>query len=167
MITLVLGGARSGKSRHAEGLAAGFAARTYIATAETFDDEMRQRAARHQLDRGCGWRTLEAPYDLIAALKAADGPGGFILIDCVTLWLNNLMYVGREVAEEVAALAAALPAVRARLEPCSASSASVCRARVSPPLTPSGPSFASGEWRQVVQNTISRMRGLAVPLKPC
>lgn len=108
-VTLVLGGARSGKSRYAEGLAAAaMGPRTYIATAEAFDDEMRARIARHRTDRaGEGWVTVEAPLDPVAALRRASG---FVLIDCVTVWLGNLMHHQRDIGVSVADLCAALAA---------------------------------------------------------
>jgi adenosylcobinamide kinase/adenosylcobinamide-phosphate guanylyltransferase len=101
-ITLVLGGARSGKSRYAEGLARRHKGRpTYIATAEITDDEMRHRIARHREDRGDRWRTIEAPLDLIAALRKSDGPKCFTLIECLSVWINNLIYHGKDVAGEI------------------------------------------------------------------
>jgi adenosylcobinamide kinase / adenosylcobinamide-phosphate guanylyltransferase len=92
-LTLVLGGARSGKSRHAESLstAKAYAARHYIATAQAFDAEMTARIAQHKVQRGNGWITHEEPLQLADALSAADGPNHFILVDCLTLWLSNLM----------------------------------------------------------------------------
>ena len=86
---LVLGGARSGKSCHAQALAEAIApARLYIATAQAFDAEMRDRIAHHQSDRDASWTTIEAPHDLPAAIRArADAP--VILVDCLTLWLSN------------------------------------------------------------------------------
>ena len=110
---LVLGGARSGKSRHAESLAAG--ERVYIATAEAWDDEMRQRIARHQVQRGEGWRTIEAPLDLVATLRAEDKAGRFLLVDCLTIWISNLMHHERDVEKEIEQLAAVLKALKARL----------------------------------------------------
>ncbi len=90
MLTLVLGGARSGKSRLAQELAESLApSRVYVATAEPLDEEMQRRIARHRADRGPSWRTIEAPTDLMGALDAAR-PGEAILIDCLTLWLSNL-----------------------------------------------------------------------------
>ena len=86
--TLVLGGARSGKSRFAEGLLSGERERTYLATGRAWDDEMRERIARHRADRGEGWRTVEEPIDLVGALRAASGA---VLVDCLTLWVTNLM----------------------------------------------------------------------------
>lgn len=93
-VTLVLGGARSGKSRHAEGLAAIHAERTYIATAEVTDAEMQDRIARHRAQRGDGWMTVEAPLDLAGALADARG---FVLADCITVWIGNLMHHGEDV----------------------------------------------------------------------
>ena len=105
---LVLGGVRSGKSRHAETLVeAGPPPWHYIATAEALDDEMRRRIEAHRKRRGDGWRTVEAPLDLAAALNAvpADEPA---LVDCLTLWLSNLMLkespVGPAADELIAAL---------------------------------------------------------------
>ena len=112
--TLVLGGARSGKSRFAEGLAKGLeGSRTYIATAEPFDEEMRQRIARHREQRaGEGWTTIEAPLDPAAALRGAEG---FVLLDCVTVWLGNLMHHGRDIPKSIDSLLAALAETRARV----------------------------------------------------
>ncbi|MXP64160.1 bifunctional adenosylcobinamide kinase/adenosylcobinamide-phosphate guanylyltransferase [Roseomonas sp. M0104] len=107
--TLVLGGARSGKSRHAEALIARHPAPwAYVATAEAWDDEMRDRIAAHQARRGADWRTLHAPLDLAAALGAAEARPA--LVDCLTLWLTNLMLGGHDVVAATAALEAALDA---------------------------------------------------------
>ena len=107
--TLVLGGARSGKSRYAEELlAAHDGARTYIATAEARDAEMAARIAEHQARRGPGWRTVEQPLDLVGALEVYCGPKGAVLVDCLTLWLSNLMAASRDIAAETAGLTAAL-----------------------------------------------------------
>ena len=101
-ITLVLGGGRSGKSRYAEGLARRHQGQpTYIATAEITDDEMRDRIARHCEGRGNRWRTIEAPLDLVAALRKVDGPKSFTLIECLSVWINNLLYHGKDVAGEI------------------------------------------------------------------
>jgi adenosylcobinamide kinase/adenosylcobinamide-phosphate guanylyltransferase len=112
--TLVLGGARSGKSRFAESLAAGFEGpKTYIATAQPFDDEMRQRIARHRDQRaGGGWTTIEGPLDPAAAIRDAEG---FVLLDCVTVWLGNLMHHERDIAAAVAELCGVLEETRARV----------------------------------------------------
>jgi adenosylcobinamide kinase/adenosylcobinamide-phosphate guanylyltransferase len=88
---LVLGGARSGKTRRALAIAGGYAGPVYIATAETRDSEMQDRIARHRAERGPEWTTVEAPLDLCGALLKSDAPGKAILVDCLTLWLSNLM----------------------------------------------------------------------------
>lgn len=86
---LVLGGARSGKSRHAQAVAeTRGGALVFIATAQAFDDEMRDRITRHQADRDDRWRTVEAPLDLPEALA---GTAGVVLVDCLTLWASNLL----------------------------------------------------------------------------
>ena len=104
-LTLVLGGARSGKSRHAEALVTrGPPPWTYIATAQAFDDEMRDRIAVHQARRSSGWSTAEAPFDLPDAL-GAPGPA---LVDCLTLWLSNLLLAGHDVDAAMIALERAL-----------------------------------------------------------
>ena len=111
-ITLVLGGARSGKSRFAEAhLTRAPAPWIYVATAQAFDDEMRARVAAHQARRQEGWRTIEAPLDLAGALLAE--PTTPLLVDCLTLWLTNLMLGGHDVQSATAALQAALTRRRA------------------------------------------------------
>lgn len=96
-LVLVLGGARSGKSRHAEGLIESHPGPfRYIATAQAFDDEMRERIAEHRARRGRQWQTIEAPLDLADALSNA-GEGHPVLVDCLTLWLTNVMLGGRDV----------------------------------------------------------------------
>jgi adenosylcobinamide kinase/adenosylcobinamide-phosphate guanylyltransferase len=93
-VTFVLGGCRSGKSRYALEAARKLPAgqRIFIATAVAFDDEMRQRVARHQAERGREWHTVEAPVELPAALDAhAREPENVVLVDCLTFWVNNLL----------------------------------------------------------------------------
>jgi adenosylcobinamide kinase / adenosylcobinamide-phosphate guanylyltransferase len=105
-LTLVLGGARSGKSRFAEGLVMRTAPPwTYVATAEAFDDEMTERIAHHRERRDANWQTLDAPHDLAAAVGTLAGPA---LIDCLTLWLSNVMLAGGDVEAESERLLAAL-----------------------------------------------------------
>ncbi|KAA2211815.1 bifunctional adenosylcobinamide kinase/adenosylcobinamide-phosphate guanylyltransferase [Teichococcus oryzae] len=105
--TLVLGGARSGKSRHAEALIARHPAPwAYIATAEAWDDEMRARIAEHRARRGAEWTTIDAPLDLPAALAEAGARP--VLVDCLTLWLTNLMLGEHDIAAAGAGLRAAL-----------------------------------------------------------
>ncbi len=104
-MTLVLGGARSGKSTHAEELAT----RTlhgatphpavYIATAEAGDVEMATRIMAHRARRGVGWTTIEEPLKLAEALEAADAHDQPVLVDCLTLWLSNLMHAEADVDE--------------------------------------------------------------------
>ncbi len=108
---LVLGGARSGKSAYAQGLAESASPeRIYLATAQAGDREMTARIARHQADRGHGWTTVEEPLALADALAAAR-PGRATLVDCLTLWLSNLMLAGRDVGAEIARLAEAVGAL--------------------------------------------------------
>lgn len=88
-LTFLLGGARSGKSAHAERLIERLPAPwLYIATAQAFDDEMRERIRQHRERRGDGWQTVDAPLDLVAALNAVPD-GQPVLVDCLTLWLTN------------------------------------------------------------------------------
>ena len=109
-LTLVLGGARSGKSRHAEALVEALPAPwTYIATAQAYDDEMRARIAEHRARRSRDWRTVDAPVALPEAIRNAPARQP-ILVDCLTLWLSNLMHAGRDVTAETAKLTAALQA---------------------------------------------------------
>jgi adenosylcobinamide kinase/adenosylcobinamide-phosphate guanylyltransferase len=108
-ITLILGGARSGKSRHAERLVERAAeSGTYCATAEPGDDEMAARIAAHRARRGGFWRTVEAPLALPEAIRAESRADRPVLVDCLTLWLTNAMLAGREIEAEVAALVGAL-----------------------------------------------------------
>jgi adenosylcobinamide kinase / adenosylcobinamide-phosphate guanylyltransferase len=111
-ITLVLGGARSGKSDHAEALARTTGLpRVYIATAEPSDDEMAARIARHRADRaGDGWTTIEAPLDLAGAMARESRPGRIVLADCLTIWLSNTMLAGRDPSDAQEALLATLTA---------------------------------------------------------
>jgi adenosylcobinamide kinase/adenosylcobinamide-phosphate guanylyltransferase len=91
LMTLVLGGARSGKSRYAEWLIATYPPPwIYIATAEARDDEMAERIAAHKARRAAGWRTVEAPHDLAGAIEVAAADDA-VLVDCLTFWLSNLM----------------------------------------------------------------------------
>ncbi|PPD15029.1 MAG: bifunctional adenosylcobinamide kinase/adenosylcobinamide-phosphate guanylyltransferase [Methylobacterium sp.] len=104
--TLVLGGARSGKSGFAERLAreSGLV-RIYIATAQGFDEEMRARIARHKADRaGDGWETIEEPIALPDAIRREAERNRVLLVDCLTLWLSNVMLAEADVALAQAAL---------------------------------------------------------------
>lgn len=113
MIELVLGGARSGKSRYAaQRAAASGLPVTLIATAEALDEEMAARIARHRAERPPHWRTAEAPRDLARQIAALARPGRCTIIDCLTLWLSNLMSLAEVDADilagEVGAVIAAL-----------------------------------------------------------
>ncbi len=110
---LILGGARSGKSRFAEAIVArtGLPA-VYIATAEIRDDEMAERIARHRDRRGPDWTTVEEPLALPDRLLTLAEPGLVVLVDCLTLWLSNLMEAERAVALEAARRAAVLAEAR-------------------------------------------------------
>jgi adenosylcobinamide kinase/adenosylcobinamide-phosphate guanylyltransferase len=111
-VTLVLGGARSGKSTFAEELAARRGPGVYLATGAAGDAEMAERIRLHRERRGPAWRTVEEPLDLVAALTRHAAPGHAVLVDCLTLWLSNLMGAGRDVAAETARLTGALPRLR-------------------------------------------------------
>lgn len=107
-LRLIIGGARSGKSAHAQALAETHAharggSPVMIATAEALDDEMRQRIAMHRADRGPAWRTLETPLDVAEAVRATAA-GDCAVVDCLTLWLNNLMFAERDLEAETEAL---------------------------------------------------------------
>lgn len=109
-LSLVVGGARSGKSRVAEGLVSlSSRPRTYIATAQAFDDEMVTRISQHRTGRGTDWHTIEAPMHLAPALAAVPA-GGVVLLDCATLWLSNHLLAESDLVQETAALLAALAA---------------------------------------------------------
>jgi adenosylcobinamide kinase/adenosylcobinamide-phosphate guanylyltransferase len=98
-LVLVIGGARSGKSRHAEALVEAVPAPwIYVATAQAFDAEMAERIAAHRTRRDGRWTTIEAPTDLAGALRRAEGP---VLVDCLTLWLSNLMLAGADLGPAI------------------------------------------------------------------
>ena len=105
-LTLVLGGARSGKSHYAERLISAMPPPwIYVATAEAQDAEMAERIAAHQARRGSEWQTLECPHDLAGALLARTGP---VLVDCLTLWLSNRVLADADVDAETSRLEQAL-----------------------------------------------------------
>jgi adenosylcobinamide kinase / adenosylcobinamide-phosphate guanylyltransferase len=111
-LTLVLGGARSGKSQYAENLMAALQPPwTFVATAEPGDAEMAERIAAHRLRRGKNWRTVEALLDLSAALAALSGDAP-TMVDCLTLWLSNRLLAGADLEVEIARLEAALDSLR-------------------------------------------------------
>lgn len=110
-LSLILGGARSGKSAFAERLiTSANRPRVYIATGQAFDVEMEGKIAQHRQDRGPDWQTIEAPLDVVRALASAP-LGAVILLDCLTLWLSNQMLAEAEVEVEIERLLNALAAV--------------------------------------------------------
>jgi adenosylcobinamide kinase / adenosylcobinamide-phosphate guanylyltransferase len=111
-LTLILGGARSGKSRHAERLvlASGLAP-VYVATAQALDAEMTARIADHRARRGAGWRTIEEPVDMAGVLLRECRPDRAVLVDCLTLWLTNLMMAQRPVQVDSVRLLELLPSL--------------------------------------------------------
>ena len=109
-LTLVVGGARSGKSRLSEVLVLSSGLkRNYLATAEALDDEMRARIAQHQVERGAAWQTWNTPLDLDQTLELIPA-GEVVLLDCATLWLSNHFMAGSDIAAKSAGLIAALTA---------------------------------------------------------
>ena len=111
-IILITGGARSGKSVRAEARAGAFAGQPiYLATAEALDAEMSERIAQHRARRGPDWIARDVPLELAQALIETDGRGTR-LIDCLTLWLSNLMHAERDVTQELSRLAATLAGQR-------------------------------------------------------
>lgn len=115
-VTLILGGARSGKSAYAESLIAAAdeagGRALYVATAQAGDAEMAERIRQHRMRRGDAWTTMEEPLEVAAALRRWSVPGRPVLVDCLTLWLSNLMAADRDVGAEVAALTGSLGVVR-------------------------------------------------------
>jgi adenosyl cobinamide kinase/adenosyl cobinamide phosphate guanylyltransferase len=112
--TLVIGGARSGKSRYAESLiTAAKPPWTYIATAEAGDEEMAARIKAHRRRRDACWRTIEAPRDVPAVLAECESTP--VLIDCLTLWLSNLVLARADIEGEISRLEKALRAMKAQV----------------------------------------------------
>lgn len=109
-LTLILGGARSGKSAFAEALATNTnRPRAYIATSQPFDVEMEAKIAKHRQDRGPDWQTIEAPLDIEAALAEVKA-NSIVLIDCLTLWLSNQMHAETDIDAEITNLLTVLSA---------------------------------------------------------
>lgn len=100
MLTLILGGARSGKSAHARSLCAVFNPVIYLVTARVLDAEMRRRVERHRAERPRSWVTLEEPLDLPQALRRAEPRKAPVIVDCITLWLSNLCWEHRTYDDE-------------------------------------------------------------------
>ena len=115
-ITLILGGARSGKSRKAEALAlAGGGQAIYMATAQAFDEEMQERIVCHQASRDALFKTIEVPIHLADMLHREGSNDITILVDCLTLWLSNILLLGSDVEKEIAILLRTIEQCTARL----------------------------------------------------
>lgn len=109
-LTLILGGARSGKSRHAESVCLATGRQPfYLATSQILDPEMAERVARHRSERDPRWTTVEEPLALAACLQSQAAPDRVLLVECLTLWLTNLMVADRDVPAACSELAALLP----------------------------------------------------------
>ena len=110
-VTLLLGGARSGKSARGQAMAEALGAeRVYLATAQALDDEMAERIARHRDARGASWRTVECPLRLPEAIRREGAAGRALLVDCLTLWASNLLLSDADIGAATDALVAALAA---------------------------------------------------------
>ncbi len=115
-IVLVIGGARSGKSVFAEGLAeASGLAKVYVATGRAFDREMSERIDIHKERRASGWENVEDPFDLAGVLAKVSGPDKAVLVDCLTLWITNLMLEEKDVLAESEAVLDILPELEGRV----------------------------------------------------
>lgn len=114
-IVFVTGGARSGKSGFALKAASALPGRRgFIATATELDEEMRERIARHRADRGAAWDTIEEPLQLAKAIEEAAGSFDVLVVDCLTVWLSNVMWSGLDVMKEVETLVSACEKIRDR-----------------------------------------------------
>ncbi len=166
-LTLVLGGMRSGKSAYAERLIEARGPGLYLATAEAGDAEMAERILRHRARRGEAWSTVEAPLDVIGALGEAPRDGRPVLVDCLTLWLSNVMAAGRDVDAEGRAL---IEGLRAHRGPVVAVSNEVGLGVVPDNALARGFADAAGRLNQSAAQAAERVvfmaAGLAVVLKP-
>jgi adenosylcobinamide kinase/adenosylcobinamide-phosphate guanylyltransferase len=165
-MTLVLGGARSGKSRHALILAMATPPPwVYVATAQAFDDEMRERIAKHKSERGDGWTTIEEPIELARALMQAPANAP-VVVDCITLWLSNLMLGAHDIN---VAMARFIKCLDGRRAPTIVVSCEVGSGLV--PETPLGRAYRDqagmvNQQLAVIAHTVLFMvAGLAMPLK--
>lgn len=114
-LTLVLGGGASGKSKYAEScIQATDQKRIYIATAQAFDEEMKAKIAAHKIQRGPNWTTIECPIDLCGAISGCE-PDDVVLVDCLTLWLTNVLLAEKDLDAEMDALVASLSSASATI----------------------------------------------------
>jgi len=180
MLTLILGGARSGKSRYAQSLCDRSAQVVYIATARAdevdSDHEMRERVARHREDRPANWRTVEEPLDLPRAVREAPVEAT-LLIDCVTLWVSNLMSEHRKqttAAQEKLILSQVDDLILASGRSEGAGEIIVVSNEVGGGLTPEHPvgrafrdlqGFANQRLAQAADKVVFIVAGLPLPLK--
>ncbi|MDP6603878.1 MAG: bifunctional adenosylcobinamide kinase/adenosylcobinamide-phosphate guanylyltransferase [Rhodospirillales bacterium] len=166
-LTLVLGGMRSGKSMYAESLIETRGPGLYLATADAGDAEMAERIRRHRARRGSAWSTVEAPLDIVGALGEVPRGGRPVLVDCLTLWLSNVMEAGRDVDAESRVL---IEGLRAHPAPVVAVSNEVGLGIV--PDNALGRAFADAAGRlnqsaaQAAERVVFMAAGLAVVLKP-
>lgn len=165
--TLILGGARSGKSGYAQQIAETLSStRKFIATAQALDDEMEARIARHISDRGESWKTLEAPLKLCEAIQTACDSDTSVLVDCLTLWLSNVMHSDLNVGSEISRL---VDTVSSATSPLILVSNEVGMGLV--PATPLGRDFRDeqGRLNQALASVCSRVEfvaaGLPITLK--
>ncbi|RDI57358.1 bifunctional adenosylcobinamide kinase/adenosylcobinamide-phosphate guanylyltransferase [Microvirga subterranea] len=165
---LVLGGARSGKSRTAQALAEGsFGQWIYVATAQALDDEMRERIGHHKAERSGHWQTCEAPIALPEAVRRETGPGRIVLVDCLTLWLSNILLDGRDPADATTEL---VLAIREAAGPLVIVSNEVGHGIV--PATPLGRAFRDAQGRlnqsvaEVCEAVVFVAAGCPILLKP-
>ena len=108
---LVLGGARSGKSRYAQQRAEALPGElVFVATAQAFDDEMSDRIARHRADRDDRWSTIEAPLHLTECIANEAREGRVLLVDCLTLWASNITLADRNIEQEILRLESSITA---------------------------------------------------------
>jgi len=161
-LTFILGGARSGKSSRAQKLAeAASPERIYIATAQALDAEMDARIARHKSDRGAGWETIEAPLDIASSISQIERKDKVVLVDCLTLWLNNLMHHVHDIEAETDTL---ITALKTSVCPVIIVSNEVGLGLV--PSTPLGREFrdAQGQLNQKVAAACDRVEFIAAGL---
>lgn len=151
---LVLGGARSGKSAYAESLLTR-APLLYLATSQPGDSEMVARIKHHRDRRGPHWITVEEPLDMVDVLSRHPTAFSGILVDCLTLWLSNLMLAGRDVAAEIDALCTAIPTLEA---PSVFVSSEVGLGLV--PETALGRDFR--DWQGIVNQQVAKVCGKVV-----
>lgn len=160
--TLILGGARSGKSTYAEMLVLSSGLKpVYIATSQAHDNEMAERINTHQLRRGTNWTTIEQPLALSDAILAHSKPENAVLVDCLTLWLSNIMMANRHVEAEITNLASQLPKLTG---PLILVSNEVGMGLV--PDTPLGRDFRDhqGRLNQIIANAVDTVTFIAAGL---